>query len=273
MVQYRQKLLTTQSILLGLSCFFCLWLIATPCLFAKNVDTLRLKQFSPSTGQIIVYLNPKAFRIERGSMITVARAPDWQVYSYNLSKRAFVMQSFSGAINSANLFGVTTIGFTEVKTPWKKDGTVTIAALETTSYSNATAAQKTGMTGIPSRKLRYWLYSDKTIPFQCSKILSANYGLPYVDGLPIRFTYIGRSSDFLPVGLRSSPSDEKVGEQPWLDTKSAEKVVVPDTFFAMPKGYRQTDNYTMLFLGNPLTKDSRLLKDLMKDPEGFFQSR
>ena len=46
---------------------------------AKPVDAMRLQQWNQIVGPVLVYSSERAFRIERGPVVMVARAPLWRV--------------------------------------------------------------------------------------------------------------------------------------------------------------------------------------------------
>jgi hypothetical protein len=242
-------------------------LAIAPTAFAGELQCLKLKQTAPSTGPVTVYLTKTALRVNRGDVVTIARAPDWQVFWYNSKKKISMTEPYKKALKGFSLVETTSTAILEVSRPWKKGGVDDIAGLPATKLSNEPNA-KTTSNGI--RNLRYWQYLDNDLPKQEGEWLATCYGVPNLGGIPVRCKFFGKTSALIPM---SRSTDGTFEDQFWLDTKDAHKEVVPESLFVVPKGYRETHNVTDLYLAQPLSKDSPMIKELLEDPESLFRSQ
>ncbi|MBS1995659.1 MAG: hypothetical protein JSS86_05080 [Cyanobacteria bacterium SZAS LIN-2] len=206
-------------------------------------------------------------RVNKGDVITIARAPKWQVYWYNAKKKIFLTESFEKALKATSLIESTSTAILDVNRPWKKGETEVIAGLPATVFRNEPAGK---LTSNAVRNIRYWQYLDKQLPRQCGEWLATCYAVPYLGGIPLRCKYIGTSSALLPL---TRSVDSNLGDRVWLDTLEAHKETVPDSLFVIPKGYKEVRNITDLYLAQPLTKENPLIKDLLKNPAALFGSQ
>lgn len=203
---------------------------------AKDGTTLRLKQHCPTLGNLLVYSNEKAFRIERGPVVSIARAPDWNVSVFNQNKKLIMELAFDSAVRSARITEATTLALTEPAHPWSKARLDNIAGLSAERWvNNAPATERKGVSTI--HNLRCWVFPDKGSA-RCAEFLAATCGVPFLGGIPLRLSYYGQSTAFLPMQLRSASSAETAKEQNWLDTTEATRVTVSDAMFRKPSGGR-----------------------------------
>ncbi len=242
-------------------------LAIAPAAFAGDLHSYKLKQSAPSMGPVTIYLTPTAMRVERGDVVTIMRAPDWKVFWFNSKKKLVMSDPFKKALKNGSMIGSTSTSAMEVSRPWKKEGVDEIAGLPAAKLSNE---PNTRLTSNALRNLRYWNYLDNDLPKQEGEWLATCYGLPYLGGIPLCCKYFGKSSALMPM---ARSSDDTAADQFWLDTKLAHKEVVPESLFVVPKGYKEARNVTDLYLAVPITKDSPLIKDLLKDPEALFKSQ
>jgi len=238
---------------------------------AMTNTTWKIKQTGPSHGAVVIYVRKNAFRIERGDLIFVSHTPDWKVYSMRGSKKLMMKSDFEKAAKIARMSEATTISETE-SAPWKKAGKSTIKGLSAICWA---AEPKSGGKGDrwEVSNLRYWVTDDNAVSAKAGEFLAASYGLPYKGGIPLQMTYLGKSSAFFPMAMRSSTADEKVHPRSWLETVESTKVSVPDSLFGVPKGYKEDKEFGNLYLGNKVGKDNEILKDLMNNPKALFQSQ
>jgi hypothetical protein len=248
-----------------------LCLSSAPEALAADGTTLRLKQHCPTLGNLVIYSNEKAFRIERGPVVSIACAPDWNVSVFNQSKKLIMELAFDRAVHSARITEAATLALTEPAHPWTKARLDNIARLSAERWINNSASkERKGVSTI--HNLRCWVLADKGSA-RCAEFLAATCGVPFLGGIPLRFSYYGQSTAFLPMQLRSASSAEPAKEQNWLDTTEATRVTVSDAMFRKPSGFKKTANYTSLYLGAPVSKDNEIINDLLKNPETLFQSR
>lgn len=250
---------------------------------AKSVDVMRLQQWNQIVGPVMVYSSQRAFRIERGPVVMVARAPLWRVCAFNKAKKLMVESSLAKAVAAVRLAESTTLALTEPRRPWMRAGSSKILGLSALCFNNnadgagrenvGAIGQSPGVSSID--KLRFWQApcDNEFFTRPCAEFLCANYGIPYLGGFPLRFSYFGQTTAFLPLQLRSSATAELARQQDWLQTRNCSKVKVEDIIFDMPRGFASTDNYTNLYLQGPVTKDDVIIKDLLKNPDSLFQSQ
>jgi len=233
--------------------------------------TLKIRQNSPALGTVVVFVTPHAFRLEKGDLISVARAPEWTVHFFSLKKKLMVKCKFDQAVKVARMAEATTMAAIETNSPWKKAGSGKIAGLSAQCWTGQPAGGKSSSFDV--RNLTYWVYSDKSLPPQCAKFVAVTYGLPPMDGFPLQMTYLGKSSALYPAHMRTSTSEEKVRVRSWLETSQSARVAVEDSIFSVPKGFKEAANYTDLYLEGPLSRDNVIIKDLLRDPKALFQSQ
>lgn len=243
-----------------------------PC-SAADGDTLLIKQNGPFVGRVTIYINAKAMRVEQGRSIRVARAPDWKVSWYNNSRKNYYTQPFAKSLKSNRLFGATSTAITETTKPWQKGKSEKLVGLDTTQWLNVGDATKGAAKADGISKLKYWTYFDKRIPEKSAQFVSSDLGLPYLGGLPVRYSFDGKKSALLPMRSRSSTADEPVGEQIYLETKEVKWVSVPDSTFDIPKGYKMAKDFTEVYLNEMPIKDNAILNDLLKNPDALFNSQ
>jgi hypothetical protein len=119
-----------------------LFLSSAPEALAADGTILKLKQHCPTLGNLVIYSNEKAFRIERGPVVSIARAPDWKVSVFNQSKKLIMELAFDSAVHSARITEATTLALTEPAHPWTKARLDNIAGLSAERWVNNFAAKE-----------------------------------------------------------------------------------------------------------------------------------
>lgn len=188
-------------------------------------------------GQYEVFMTQKAIRIKSASFAytIVARAPTWDMQIWHDDSKELCHATFKQYIKSCDNRVGTTSSCNLTKLQSKHQTTLPKLGLKTTQYIYAGESRGHDLfiSGVPLAVQNYVVDTvDIKLPPEVIKLITATNTLPDLPGLPIQMI------DKLPNGTKR-----------WqVLTDLLQPVKVPDSTFAIPKGYKDKGVYKAGFL-------------------------
>lgn len=199
----------------------CLSCDAAPAKGKKKVYGWKLSQTGAYTGNFSTYLSPVGMKVEAESLVTVIRLPDLHFCVYNPDNHTYAESDYEEWSDR----------FENAKAPEpliKTGKSKVIAGIKTELYIRR--AVEGGM-----EKLEMWLSRDLAPSEKVARVWGGFNLVPGGAGVPLRVIKI------MPDGSRSIA----------IDTKSAKRVLLSETIFLRPKGYKKVDNELEVALAEP----------------------
>lgn len=234
-------------------------------------DTLLIKQKGAYLGAVTIYVRSDAFRLEQGSTVRVARAPNWDVIWFNPSKQNYYKVPYEKALKNVRTFEPSEMASGLGNEPWHRAGTSKIAGLTCFEWINPGAQGKD--LAQKASDLHCYVLGEPKLGRKGVEFISMLLGLPYLEGLPLRYSLVGKESILLPMRMRAAGQNEPRKRHNVLDTIEAKWTSVPASVFDVPKGFKRTDKFGSVYLNSVPMKDNVILQDLLKNPEALFNSQ
>jgi hypothetical protein len=214
--------------------------LAFMCSFSPAVEAKQkiqmLDQQNYETGRMLVYLSPKAVKVEHLELhyTFLATAPQWKLTIFNKKQNVFAEDDLMRWVkhgvrpNVASQMDLTDAQLDPV-------GDKTVQGLSGREYSvivsgPAPAGQRTLFTQLQEGK--YFVATKMGLPEEEMRFLSRMYSLPFKHGIPVSCEIKYRTQNTVSV----------------LKTRSAVSQTVEDNFFDIPKGMQKVKNESAVAL-------------------------
>jgi hypothetical protein len=214
--------------------------LAFMCSFSQAVEAKQkiqmLDQQNYETGRMLVFLSPKAVKVEHLELhyTFLATAPQWKLTIYNKKQNVFAEDDLIRWVkhgvrpNVASQQDLT-------DAPLQPVGDKTVQGLSGKEYSvivsgPAPAGERTLFTQLKEGK--YFVATKTGVPEEEMQFLSRLYSLPYKHGVPVSCEITYRTTNTVSV----------------LKTRSVTNQTVEDTFFDIPKGMQKVKNESAVAL-------------------------
>ncbi len=208
---------------------------------AATAQGWLLNQYTPYSGQHQLFFSSDGLRIATRKMgiTVVSKAPDWTITMFNDRSKTFYQTSYQDWTRRHKRPGHSKFG----NKPPRKGTTSNIAGLSATQYIQGTQGQPGSIV--------YWLSNDITVPKQLSSIITSQFNLPSVTGMPLRVDQV----------------DDHGRPVTALNTESAHTQHLTAANFRYPSAYKRVQDDMEVLVPNESSQSTQdLLNELSNDP-------
>jgi len=213
-----------------------------------------LTQQSATFGDQYVYITKNGLKCvnPRAGFAFVSHAPDWNVILYNEKTRVYYQTTVEKWKNEMQARGMST----DIQDRnWSKGTASSICGLRATEYkmtgSNTLRAGKSRATQISAAT--FWSCDFIDVPPQLTSLLSATYGLPNTQHIPLRLL-----------------ATEQGKSKRLLDTYRSQQSNIPISYFSCPAGLTPVKSDAEVMMND---EQKAILNDMARDLDDPNSSR